>query len=152
MCTFLLCHNSYASSTPFFFPITQISCGVELLECTDNGECTNLGCIECRKMSDFSEMEIFNSKSIMSQGNMPRMTRVCISCLEQSTPWIRYDFKCKKFRCETRLVQSDIAERKRCCTFGSSSLNLLPVDGLVNVASYLSGDDLKPLFFTCSAM
>ena len=116
-----------------------------------NGECTNLGCIECRKMSDFSEMEIFNS-NIMSQGNMPRTTRVCSSCLEQSTPWMRHDFICRRFHCETRLVQSDIAERKRCSTYGRSTLNLLPEDGLVNVASYLSGDDLKPLFFTCSAM
>ena len=131
------------------------NCGVELLECTDNGECTNLGCIECRKMSDFSEMKIYNSKNIISKGNMPRMTRVCVSCLEQSTPGTRHDFNyfnCKKFRCETKLVPSDIAEFKRTRTFGSSPLNLLPEDGLVNVVSYLSGDDMKQLLFTCSAM
>ena len=128
------------------------NCGVELLECTDNGECTNLGCIECRKMSDFSEMEMFNSKNIMSQGNMPRMTRVCISCLEQSTPWMRHDFVCRRFHCETKLVQSDIVEFKRTRTFGSSPMNLLPEDGLVNIVSYLCGSDLTNLYTTCSAM
>ena len=82
----------------------------------------------------------------------PRITRVCTKCLEQSTPWVSYDFVCRRFRCETRLVPSDVVERKRFCTFGNSPLNLLPEDGLVAVVDFLSGSDLKQLFLTCSAM
>ena len=109
------------------------------------------GCIDCRKFSDFSEIAMFRKIPPQNHGE-PRMTRVCHKCLEQSTPWVRYDFVCRRFRCECRLVPSDIAERKRFTTFGSSPLNLLPEDGLVNIVSYLSGSDLKKLFFTCSAM
>lgn len=128
------------------------NCGAELLECTDcTDERMQAGCIDCRKFSDFSEMAIFRKIPPQNHGE-PRMTRVCHKCLEQSTPWVRYDFVCRRFRCENRLVPSDIAERKRFTTFGSSPLNLLPEDGLVNIVSYLSGTDLKKLFFTCSAM
>lgn len=80
------------------------------------------------------------------------MTRICTKCLEQSTPWIKFDFVCRRLKCETRLVPSKIAERKRFCTFGSSPLNLLPEDGLVAIVDFLSGGDLRRLFTTCSAM
>jgi hypothetical protein len=143
------------------------NCGPELLECTDSAEWNNAGCIDCRKMGDFSEMEIFKRQCASAPphggrgggrrgraGGLdePRITRVCTKCLEQSTPWVRYDFVCRRFRCETRLVPSDVVERKRFCTFGSSPLNLLPEDGLVAVVDFLSGSDLKQLFLTCSAM
>jgi hypothetical protein len=65
-----------------------------------------------------------------------RMTRICIKCLEQSTPWVKYDFVCRRFRCETKLVPSDIVERKRFRTFGTSPLNLLPEDGLVAIVDF----------------
>ncbi len=144
------------------------NCGPELLECTDSAEWNNAGCIECRRMVDFSEMDIFKGRDGTSSpggkggrrgGDLggvwydePRITRVCAQCIEQSTPWVRYDFVCRRFRCETRLVPSDVVERKRFCTFGSSPLNLLPEDGLVAVVDFLSGSDLRQLFLTCSAM
>jgi hypothetical protein len=119
-------------------------------------------------MGDFSEMDIFKRNHGSRPGKKgtgrrggdlggvwydePRITRVCAQCIGQSTPWVRYDFVCRRFRCETRLVPSDVVERKRFCTFGSSPLNLLPEDGLVAVVDFLSGSDLKQLFLTCSAM
>ena len=149
-------------------------CGAELLECTDRAEWNSAGCLECRKLGDFSEMDIFrggggggatcptashrgneNGKGgggASSSSSCQRMTRVCARCLEQSTPWVRYDFVCRRFRCKTRLVPSDVAERKRFRTFGTSPLNLLPEDGLVAVADFLGGTELGRLFFTCSAM
>ena len=80
------------------------------------------------------------------------VTRVCAACLAASTPWVTYDFPCRRFRCATRLVPSAIAERKRCCTFGSSVLNLLPGDSLVAAVDFLPAADLRSLFLTCSAM
>ena len=127
------------------------NCGAELLECTDVPEWNNAGCLECRRLSDFSEMEIFRDIPPQNHGE-PRITRICAKCLEQSTPWVKYDFECRRFRCQTRLVPSDVAERKRFRTFGSSPLNLLPEDGLVAVVDFLGGGDLKRLFLTCSAM
>jgi len=143
------------------------NCGAELLECTDCAEWNNAGCLECRKMGDFSEMKIFrkggggwgdgaaaaDGGTNNSEEERPmRITRICAKCLDMSTPWVKYDFVCRKFRCETRLVPSDIAERKRFCTFGTSPLNILPGDSLVAVVDFLSGSDLKNLFLTCSAM
>ena len=129
------------------------NCGPELVECTDESfQCNNLGCIQCRKMSDFKDMFSFTSKNINQLTGQRRMTRVCHICLEQSTPWVPLDFSCKGLRCKKQLVPSDLAELKRSRAFGSSPLNLLPVDGLVYVVDFLSGSDLKQLFFTCSAM
>ena len=84
------------------------------------------------------------------------MTRVCTNCLEQSTvPWVSLDFVCRRFLCnsgcETRLVNSDIAEMKRRQTFRKSPMNLLPEDGMKVVFDYLCGPDLMNLFLTCSA-
>lgn len=155
------------------------NCGPELLECTDTPEWNNAGCIECRRMGDFSEMEMFKNKrssscntaaaaaAVVVEHQQPpqcssaaavvdvpptRITRICTQCLEQSTPWVKYDFVCRRFRCQTRLVPSDVAERKRFRTFGTSPLNLLPEDGLVAIVDYLNGWDLKQLFMTSSAM
>jgi len=130
------------------------NCGAELLECTDCAEWNNAGCLECRKMGDFSEMDPFRRKDGENGGTGEHtpITRICVKCLDMSTPWVKYDFVCRRFRCETRLVPSDIAERKRFCTFGTSPLNLLPGDSLVAVVDFLSGSDLKQLFLTCSAM
>ncbi|KAL7439493.1 hypothetical protein ACHAXH_004351, partial [Discostella pseudostelligera] len=125
-------------------------CGPLLLECTDSPEWNNAGCLECRRLGDFSEMDIF--KRSINDKKEPRMTRICIKCLKQSAPWVSHDFVCRRFHCETRLVLSDIVERKRCTTFGTSPLNLLPEDGLVAVVDFLSGSDLTNLFFSCSAM
>ena len=129
------------------------NCGTELLECTDCAEWNNAGCLECRGMGDFSDMDIFRNEKIPpANRGEPRISRICTKCLEQSTPWVKYDFACRRFRCETRLVPSDVAERKRFCTFGSSPLNLLPEDGLVAIVDFLSASDLRQLFLTCSAM
>ena len=105
---------------------------------------------QSRRMGDFSELDIF--KRSTNEKKDTRMTRICIKCLKQSNPWVTQDFVCRRFHCETRLVPSDIVERKRYTTFGSSPLNLLPEDGLVTLVDFLSGSDLKNLFFTCSAM
>lgn len=104
------------------------NCGPELVECTDESfQCNNLGCIQCRKMSDFKDMFSFTSKHINQLTGQRRMTRVCHICLEQSTPWVPLDFSCKGLRCKKQLVPSDLAELKRSRAFGSSPLNLLPV-------------------------
>lgn len=105
---------------------------------------------QSRRLGDFSEMDIFK-RSIYDKKEH-RMTRICIKCLKQSAPWVSRDFVCRRFHCETRLVLSDFVERKRCTTFGTSPLNLLPEDGLVAVVDFLSGSDLRNLFFSCSAM
>ena len=133
------------------------NCGAELLECTDRAEWNNAGCLECRRLGDFSEMEVFRESATSrgrrgEPGGETRITRICARCLDVSTPWVKYDFVCRRFRCETRLVPSDVAERKRFCTFGTSPLNLLPGDSLVAAVDFLSGSDLKRLFLTCSAM
>ena len=145
------------------------NCGAELLECSDCSSWNNAGCLECRKLGDFSEIPLFRKNggsdgrnhnavdggltySNHDHRDEPRITRVCARCLDAGTPWVKYDFVCRRFKCETRLVPSAIVERKRHCTFGSSPLNLLPEDGLVSVVGYLMGKDLKSLFLTCSAM
>eukprot|EP00804_Cyclotella_cryptica_P009766 CCRYP_013219-RA/>CCRYP_013219-RA protein AED:0.04 eAED:0.04 QI:203/1/1/1/1/1/2/669/651 len=147
-------------------------CGVDLVECTDVESWNNPGCLECRKMESFREIEIFrtpppaNFQSITSNNGenvtegalispLPRMTRVCSKCLSSFTPWVKYDFVCRRFKCQTRLVPSDIAERKRHCLLASSRsplLKILPEDGLVGIVDFLGGEDLCTLFRTCSTM
>ena len=129
------------------------NCGVELVECTDDPEWNNMGCLECRRKECFSEIDIFKTQTVAPDGtNVPRMTRVCVKCLEKCTPWVKYDFTCRLFKCKTRLVPSNVMERKRFRTFGSSPLNLLPEDGLAAVVDFLSNRELKALYLTNSAM
>lgn len=77
---------------------------------------------------------------------MPRATRVCERCLAAATPWVRHDYECRVFRCRRRLVPSEVVEYKRRRQFGCSPLNVLPEDGLVAIAGYLSGAELRSLF------
>jgi len=128
-------------------------CGVEMAECTDNEGWNNMGCLECRRKECFSEIDVFKTATKGPDGrDVPKMTRVCVKCLEQCTPWVRYDFTCRLFKCNTRLVPSDVMERKRFRTFGSSPLNLLPEDGLAAIVDFLPNNDLKSLYLTNSAM
>ena len=55
-------------------------CGVELVEVTDREEWENAGCLECRGMEEFSEMELFRKRPY-PRGS-PRVTRVCVNCME----------------------------------------------------------------------
>ena len=117
-------------------------------------------------MEAFREIDIFRTPPPMSfpyicsendaiDTPLPRMTRVCTKCLTSFTPWIKYDFVCRRFKCETRLVPSDIAERKRYCLLASSRsplLKILPEDGLAAVIDFLGGDELCNLFRTSSSM
>ena len=129
------------------------NCGVEMAECTDNEGWNNMGCLECRRKECFSEIDVFKTATRGPDGrDVPRMTRVCVKCLEQCTPWVKYDFTCRLFKCNTRLVPSNVMERKRFRTFGSSPLNLLPEDGLAAIVDYLPNNDLKALYLTNSAM
>jgi len=129
------------------------NCGVEMAECTDNEEWNTRGCLECRNFECFSEIDVFKTTTTAPDGReVPKMTRVCVKCLEQCTPWVRYDFTCRKLKCNTRLVPSDVMERKRFRTFGSSPLNLLPEDGLAAIVDFLPNSDLKSLYLTNSAM
>ena len=129
------------------------NCGVEMAECTDNPGWNNMGCLECRRKECFSEIDVFKTPTEGPDGTkVPKMTRVCVKCLEQCTPWVKYDFTCRLFKCNTRLVPSDVVERKRFRTFGSSPLNLLPEDGLAAIVDFLPNNDLKSLYLTNSAM
>lgn len=124
------------------------------------------GCLECRKFEAFREIDIFKTPPPVSfpyicsendsiDGPMPRMTRVCTKCLSSFTPWVKYDFVCRRFKCETRLVPSDIAERKRYCLLASSRsplLKIIPEDGLAAIIDFLGGDELCNLFRTSSNM
>lgn len=129
------------------------NCGVEMAECTDNPGWNNMGCLECRRFECFSQIDIFRTNTRAPDGTVvPRMTRVCVKCLEQCTPWVKYDFTCRLFKCNTRLVPSEIMERKRYKQFAGSPLNLLPEDGLANIVDFLPNSDLKSLYLTNSAM
>mmetsp|Transcript_17282 Transcript_17282/g.28276 ORF Transcript_17282/g.28276 Transcript_17282/m.28276 type:complete len:623 (+) Transcript_17282:70-1938(+) len=128
------------------------NCGVEMAECTDNEGWNNMGCLECRRKECFSEIDVFKTPTECPDGSVPKMTRVCVKCLEQCTPWVKYDFTCRLFKCNTRLVPSDVMERKRFRTFDSSPLNLLPEDGLAAIVDFLPNSDLKSLYLTNSAM
>mmetsp|Transcript_10827 Transcript_10827/g.16511 ORF Transcript_10827/g.16511 Transcript_10827/m.16511 type:complete len:615 (+) Transcript_10827:123-1967(+) len=128
------------------------NCGVEMAECTDNEGWNNMGCLECRRKECFSEIDVFKTTTTTQGREVPKITRVCVKCLEQCTPWVRYDFTCRLFKCNTRLVPSDVVERKRFRTFGSSPLNLLPEDGLAAIVDFLPNSDLKSLYVTNSAM
>ncbi|KAL7520702.1 hypothetical protein ACHAWX_005410 [Stephanocyclus meneghinianus] len=142
-------------------------CGVDLVECTDAESWNNPGCLECRKVESFREIEIFrtppptNFLCIDATEDstltlpFPRMTRVCSKCLSSFTPWVKYDFVCRRFKCQTRLVPSNIAERKRYCLLASKRsplLKILPEDGLVEIVDFLGGNDLRALFRTSSTM
>lgn len=76
--------------------------------------------------------------------------RVCAKCLDLATPWVKYDFVCRRLKCNTRLVPSDVIERKRSHTFKSSPLNILPEDGLLAIVDFLTGKDLQQLYLTNS--
>ncbi|KAL7471558.1 hypothetical protein ACHAXS_011868 [Conticribra weissflogii] len=107
-----------------------------------------LGCLECRGKDSFSDIPVFKPKPIYS--DPPCIMRVCAKCLDLATPWVKYDFVCRRLKCNTRLVPSHVIERKRCHTFKSSPLNALPEDGLLAIVDFLSGKDLLHLYLTNS--
>mmetsp|Transcript_31504 Transcript_31504/g.64242 ORF Transcript_31504/g.64242 Transcript_31504/m.64242 type:complete len:726 (-) Transcript_31504:838-3015(-) len=124
------------------------NCGEELVECTDQPEWNNAGCLECRGKEAFSDLAIFKPKP--NWGDPPCIMRVCAKCLDLATPWVKYDFVCRRLKCNTRLVPSYVIERKRSHTFKSSPLNTLPEDGLLAIVDFLAGKDLQQLYLTNS--
>lgn len=67
-------------------------------------------------------------------------------------PWVKYNFVCHCFKCNTLLVSSHIAKCKRFCKFVSSPLNLLPEDGFLAIVNFLEVSYLKRLLICCSVM
>ena len=127
------------------------NCGVELIEVTDKDEWTNAGCLQCRGMESFSEMELFRRKPYPN--DKPRATRVCVKCLELFSLFsfgTRYDFTCRYFKCSNRLIPSSIMELKRSIT--SFPLSEVPVELLDSIMDYLGGKELLTFGLVCTSM
>ena len=87
---------------------------MQLIEVTDSEEWNNKGCLECRGHENFNEIELFRKKPLVN--GLPRVTRVCLDCLELFSLFsfgIHYHFKCRFFRCHRLLVPSHVVELKR---------------------------------------
>ena len=128
------------------------NCGVELVEATDCDEWNNHGCLECRGMESFSEMELFRKRP-NPNGDIPRATRICTNCLELFSLFsfgIKYHFKCRYFKCENLLVPSHVVELKR--FLKPFPLSLLPEELLDSIVDFLGGKDLFSFGLVCTAM
>mmetsp|Transcript_39973 Transcript_39973/g.96192 ORF Transcript_39973/g.96192 Transcript_39973/m.96192 type:complete len:628 (-) Transcript_39973:460-2343(-) len=127
------------------------NCGVELVEVTDRDEWNNEGCLECRSMESFSEMELFRRKPYPR--GVPRAMRVCTSCLELFSLFSfgkKYQFKCRYFKCNHLLVPSHIVELKRSMT--PFPLSELPMELLDSIIDMLGGKDLFSFGLVCTSM
>lgn len=127
------------------------NCGVELVECTDDNELFNAGCLECRGMESFSEMELFRRRP--HPNGVARATRVCKDCLELFSLFSlgsKYHFKCPKFKCNNLLVPSDIVELKR--NMKPFPLSLLPEELLDSIVGFLGGKDLCSVGMVSTSM
>ena len=94
-------------------------------------------------MSGFLEIDIFRESADHrgrrgELGGEPWFTRICERCLNVSMPCVKYEFLCRMFRCETRLVPSNFFER--ICNIGMFPLNL---DILVLAVDFMSESDIK---------
>lgn len=125
-------------------------CGIELAEVTDKDSWNNAGCLECRGMESFSEMELFRRKGTNGK---PRVTRICTACLELFSLFSygnKYHFKCRYFKCNNILVPSDIVELKR--DMKPFPLGMLPEELLVNIVDFLGGKDMYACARSCTTM
>ena len=126
-------------------------CGnVQLVECTDKDEWNSEGCLECRGVEGFNQMELFRRRPYPN--NIPRATRICTSCLELFSLYsfgTQYQFKCRYFKCHNLLVPSNIVELKRSLT--PFPLSELPVELMDSIVDFLGGKDLYHFGQVCSS-
>jgi hypothetical protein len=137
--------------------------GVSLVEVTDREEWNNAGCLECRGMESFGEMELFRSsrsrgRSAAGGGvassscvSLPRATRVCTGCVELFSLFsfgTKYQFGCRYFKCDRALLPSSIVELKRSMT--PFPLNDLPDELLNSIVGFLGGKDLFSFGLVCT--
>ncbi len=125
---------------------------VELVECTDNEEWNNEGCLECRGFESFNEIEIFRRRR---HTECPRVNRICTECLNLFTlvslsGFSNYRFKCRYFKCNRLLVQSDIVELKR--FLKPFPVSMLPEEMLVDIIDFLGAKDLVSAALTCTTL
>ncbi|KAL7532110.1 hypothetical protein ACHAXR_007113 [Thalassiosira sp. AJA248-18] len=127
------------------------NCGVELVETTDRESWNNAGCLECRGMESFSEIELFRRRP--HPNGIPRATRVCTNCLELFSLFsygMKYHFTCRYFKCNNILVPSHIAELKR--FMKPFPLSLLPEELLDSIVEFLGGKDLFSFGLSCTTI
>jgi len=125
---------------------------VELVECTDAEEWNNEGCLECRGFESFNEIEIFRRRR---HSECPRVNRICTECLNLFTlvslsGFSNYMFKCRYFKCNRLLVQSDIVELKR--FLKPFPVSMLPEEMLVDIIDFLGAKDLVSAALTCTTL
>ena len=125
---------------------------VELVECTDKEEWNNEGCLECRGFESFDEIKIFRRRR---HGQYPRVNRICTKCLNMFTlvslsGFSNYQFKCRYFKCNRLLVQSDIVELKR--FLKPFPVSMLPEEMLVDIIDFLGAKDLVSTALTCTTL
>ena len=125
---------------------------VELVECTDDEEWNNKGCLECRGMESFNEIDLFRRRRHKSS---PRINRICTKCLDLFTlvslaGFSNYQFKCPNFKCKRMLVQSDIVELKR--FLKPFPVSMLPEEMLDDIIDFLGAKDLVSTALTCTTL
>jgi len=125
---------------------------VDLVECTDNEEWNNQGCLECRGFESFNEIEIFRRRR---HAECARVNRICTKCLNLFTlvslsGFSNYQFKCRYFKCNRLLVQSDIVELKR--FLKPFPVSMLPEEMLVDIIDFLGAKDLVSTALTCTTL
>eukprot|EP00581_Thalassiosira_minuscula_P012856 CAMPEP_0183717738 /NCGR_PEP_ID=MMETSP0737-20130205/11251_1 /TAXON_ID=385413 /ORGANISM="Thalassiosira miniscula, Strain CCMP1093" /LENGTH=744 /DNA_ID=CAMNT_0025947215 /DNA_START=49 /DNA_END=2283 /DNA_ORIENTATION=+ len=146
-------------------------CGTQLVEATDRDAWNQAGCLECRGMESFREMELFRSESssLTSENNnvdpntagvkrrphgVPRATRVCLDCVELFSLFghsgTEYHFECRYFHCKNLLVPSHVVELKR--FLKPFPLSLLPEELLDSIVLFLGVNDLNHLGLACTSM
>mmetsp|Transcript_3402 Transcript_3402/g.6542 ORF Transcript_3402/g.6542 Transcript_3402/m.6542 type:complete len:655 (-) Transcript_3402:147-2111(-) len=127
-------------------------CGaVELVEVTDREEWNNAGCLECRGMESFSEMELFRRRPYPN--GIPRATRICTGCIELFSLFsfgAKYHFTCRYFKCPRLLVPSHVVELKRFLRPFPASL--LPEELMNSIVDFLGGRDLFSFGMVCTSM
>lgn len=124
---------------------------VKLLEVTDRDEWNNAGCLECRGMESFSEMELFKRPN--PNGCKSRATRVCTGCVELFSLFsygVKYQFQCRYFKCDRLLIPSHIVELKRCLS--PFPLSELPDELLNSIIDFLGGRDLFNFGLVCTKL
>ncbi|KAL9183066.1 hypothetical protein ACHAXT_004853 [Thalassiosira profunda] len=127
------------------------NCGVPMVEVTDKDANSNSGCLECRGMESFSEIELFRRRPYPN--GIPRATRVCTSCLELFSLFsygAKYHFTCRYFKCNNVLVPSHVVELKR--FLKPFPVGLLPEELMDSIVDYLGGKDLFSFGLVCTSM
>jgi len=127
-------------------------CGaVELVEATDREGWNNAGCLECRGMESFSEMELFRRRPYPN--GIPRATRICTGCIELFSLFsfgAKYHFTCRYFKCQRLLVPSHVVELKR--FLRPFPVSLLPEELMNSIVDFLGGKDLFSFGMVCTSM